>query len=184
MGFDQHSLSCSKKKKCGFAAAVRGEIGNKNMPRLGGPFKPPTSRAAAFLVAVAPATGIAVPSRKVHPLTFGFRRLIPDHDRLSRFRSRLRDELKFSESFAVNLEGIRVRLRYHCRARVRSVTKSNKCATHVFEHMRTESCFVKAPADNTSESLQVVSEFRRVLACKGTQQGMRGVCQGSGSRSL
>ena len=69
--------------------------------RRAAPFKLPTSRAATeltsrfspLLVAIAPATGIAGLSRKVHPLTFGFRHLRPNHDRLSRFRSRLRNEL-------------------------------------------------------------------------------------------
>ena len=46
-------------------------------------------------------------------------------------RTTLRGDCCFSASFAVNVAGILRRLRNHCGTRVCSVSRSNKCATHV-----------------------------------------------------
>ena len=48
-----------------------------------------------------------------------------------RLRSSLRSDSCFSASFAVNVAGILRRLLNHCGTRVCSVSRSNKCATHV-----------------------------------------------------
>ena len=42
---------------------------------------------------------------------------------------------------------------HNCGTRVCSVSVSNKCATHFFERMQTESCLVKAPASHADESV-------------------------------
>ena len=89
---------------------------------------------ADFLLVVAPATGMAVPLRKVHPLILGLRHVIPVlklADWYCRLRISLRGDCCFSASFAVNVAGILRRLRNHCGTRVCSVSRSNKCATHV-----------------------------------------------------
>ena len=110
--------------------------------RRAAPFKLPTSRAATELTSRFSPLLHKRPSwwQSHQPLGSpayrgrfsrscqGFRRLIPDHDRLSRFMSKLRNELKFPASFAVNLEMIRLRLRYHCGARESSVSRSGKRA--------------------------------------------------------
>ena len=45
------------------------------------------------------------------------------------------------------------------------MTMSDKCATHVLDKGKSESCLVKAPAKHASESVFVVSE----LLCTGAQ---------------
>ena len=56
-------------------------------------------------------------------------------------------------------------LRYHCGIRVHSMTMSDTCATHVSDKGKSESCLVKAPAMQASESVLVVGE----LLCTSVQ---------------
>ena len=96
---------------------------------------------------IAPATGIADPLRKVHPLTLRFRHVILEHDRLvrhCRFKNALRDNFVFSASFAVNLAGNLFRLRYHGGTRVCSVTHVTQVCAVWSRRLR-----------DTSESMQV-----------------------------
>ena len=63
----------------------------------------------------------------------------------------------------LNMPAIATQLRYHCGTRVCSITMSNRCAHHVLDKGKCESCLVKAPAQHASQSALVISE----LLCAG-----------------
>ena len=51
------------------------------------------------------------------------------------------------------------------------MTMSNKCATHVLDKDKSESCLVKAPANHASESVLVVSELLCTSVQANTERG-------------
>ena len=76
------------------------------------------------------------------------------------------DELGRSAEHAKKYHG----LRYHCETRVCPMTMSNKCATHVLDRGKSESCLVKAPAKHTSGSVLVVSELLNTSVQANTER--------------
>ena len=104
--------------------------------RRAAPFKPPTSRAAT------------------DQLTSRFS---PDN-LLDRYSRLLRNDFEVLASFADDYRDSR-RLRYHCGTRVCSMTLPDRCATHVSDKGKSESCLVKALAEHTGESVRAVSEL-------------------------
>ena len=79
----------------------------------------------------------------------------------------LRDDFGFSASFADKCQEF-TPLRYHCGTRVSSMTMSNKCATHVLNKGKSESCWSRR-LRNTQVSPCERSVNCSVHACRETQ---------------
>ena len=67
-----------------------------------------------------------------------------------------------------------------CGTRVCSMTMSNRCAHHVLDKSKSESCLVKAPAQHAGQSVLVVSE----LLCTSVQATLRGTRNKRNARNV